>query len=75
MVTGGSRGIERAIYLRLGLEGTNVLVNYANGIEAAEGVVKILGGENAVSVKTDAGHVQESAKFVDATIQKFGKLE
>src|SRR5205814_4900134 len=36
MVTGGSRGIGRAIAVALGAEGYNVVVNYARNAAAAE---------------------------------------
>ena len=39
LVTGASRGIGRAIALKLASEGANILVNYANNVSAAEGVV------------------------------------
>jgi 3-oxoacyl-[acyl-carrier protein] reductase len=51
LVTGGSRGIGRAIALRLGLEGNHVLVNYrSNEAEAFSTLEKIrsAGGEGAL---------------------------
>lgn len=75
IVTGGSKGIGRAVALRLGRDGAKVVVNYASGVEAAEEVVELIGRENAVAVKADAGSVEDITKLVDTTIQKFGKLE
>ena len=40
LVTGGSRGIGRAISLRLAEMGANVAVNYANSQSAAEEVAR-----------------------------------
>ncbi len=52
LVTGGSRGIGRAIALRLAAEGAYVVVNYAKNREAAEEVVSSIekaGGRARVS--------------------------
>eukprot|EP00470_Lotharella_oceanica_P013451 CAMPEP_0170185736 /NCGR_PEP_ID=MMETSP0040_2-20121228/37367_1 /TAXON_ID=641309 /ORGANISM="Lotharella oceanica, Strain CCMP622" /LENGTH=300 /DNA_ID=CAMNT_0010432243 /DNA_START=44 /DNA_END=946 /DNA_ORIENTATION=- len=55
IVTGGSRGIGKAIALALGSEGCRVIVNYAKSADAAEKVVeeiKELGGDG-VAVAAD----------------------
>jgi len=55
IVTGGSRGLGRAISLALGKEGCRVVVNYAASADAAEKVVadiKELGGDG-VAVQAD----------------------
>ncbi|MEM6530032.1 MAG: SDR family NAD(P)-dependent oxidoreductase, partial [Chloroflexota bacterium] len=40
IVTGGSRGIGRAIALELGTSGATVIVNYNRSADAAEDVVE-----------------------------------
>jgi 3-oxoacyl-[acyl-carrier protein] reductase len=75
IVTGGSKGIGRATALRLASDGAKVVVNYSSGAEAAEEVVKEIGAENAIAIKADCGNIEEITKLVDATIQKFGKLD
>ena len=40
LITGGSRGIGRAICLELAKEGANIIVNYASNKNAADGTVK-----------------------------------
>ena len=55
VVTGGSRGLGRAIALKLGEAGCKVVVNYANSAAAAEAVceeIKALGGAG-VAVQAD----------------------
>lgn len=44
IVTGGSRGIGRAIALALGAAGATVVVNYRSRIEAAQAVAQQIGG-------------------------------
>ena len=53
VVTGGSRGIGRAIALELASRGANVLVNYHSAAEAAQAVVAEIeaGGGRALAVK------------------------
>lgn len=56
MVTGGGRGIGRAIALELGRAGARVLVNYKGNAEAARATVEEIG--NAVAVGADVSTQQ-----------------
>ena len=65
LVTGASRGIGRAIALRLASEGASVAVNYAGNVKAAEEVkaeIEKLGGK-ALLVQAD---VADGAAVDDA---------
>lgn len=55
LVTGGSRGIGRAIALQLAAQGCNVAVNYSTRSDAAEEVVSAIidAGGNAIAVGAD----------------------
>lgn len=73
IVTGGSRGLGKAIALALGGEGCRVVVNYANSAEAAEKVVeeiKALGGDG-VAVQADASTQEGIAALFKATADAF----
>lgn len=77
LVTGGSRGIGRAIALELGKQGANVAVNFSGNEAMANGVVdeiKASGSEAAVFQCdiSDAAAVQEMVKSVVST---FGRLD
>ncbi|QEH38484.1 3-oxoacyl-[acyl-carrier-protein] reductase FabG [Aquisphaera giovannonii] len=77
LVTGSSRGIGRAIAVRLAGDGAAVVVNYAGNAEAADAVVgevEALGGR-AVAVKADVASVAEVARLFDEAIGHFGKLD
>ncbi len=77
LVTGGSRGIGRAVSEKLAALGASVAVNYVHGKEAAEQVVAAItsaGGE-AFAVGADVGDPDEAAGLVATVIERFGKLD
>lgn len=75
IVTGGSKGIGRAISLRLAADGARVIVNYSSDSASAEETVNAIGKDQAVAIKADAGNVQQIGRLVDETIKAFGKLD
>jgi 3-oxoacyl-[acyl-carrier protein] reductase len=67
VVTGGSRGIGRAIAERLAEDGALVCVNYRGNAEAAAEVVKAIkadGGE-AFALQGDVGSIEQIARFFE----------
>ena len=74
LVTGGSRGIGRAISLELARAGARVGVNYARGAEAAEQVVGEIrsGGGEAVALQGDVADPDQAAGLVGAIEEAFG---
>lgn len=74
LVTGGSRGIGRAISLELARAGARVAVNYAARPDAAEEVVAAIraaGGE-AVALKGNVADPTQAAALVEQTEAAFG---
>jgi NAD(P)-dependent dehydrogenase (short-subunit alcohol dehydrogenase family) len=68
VVTGASRGIGRAIALRLARDGALVCVNYHGNAEAARSVVEEIeweGGE-AFALQADVGSVEQLGRFFEA---------
>lgn len=65
VITGASRGIGRAIALRLAKDGALVAVNYQKNSQAAEAVVGDItkAGGQAFSVQGDMGSVEEIRRF------------
>ena len=73
IVTGGSRGLGKAIALALGGEGCKVVVNYASSAAAAEAVVeeiKSLGGDG-VAVQADMGTIDGVKSLFKATADAY----
>ena len=77
VVTGGSRGIGRAIAIEFGKNGANVVINYVSSDAEAEKVaeeIKSLGG-NAILVKGDVSSFEEGKKLIDETVKVFGTID
>jgi 3-oxoacyl-[acyl-carrier protein] reductase len=64
LVTGGSRGIGRAIALELGRAGADVIVGYRTGREEAEAVATEIGGR---AVEADVSAPEPAKALVDAS--------
>jgi NAD(P)-dependent dehydrogenase (short-subunit alcohol dehydrogenase family) len=77
LVTGASRGIGRAIALKLASEGANILVNYANNASAAEGVVDEIRelGVRSESYQADVSDRTACEAMVDSAIEIFGQID
>ena len=76
VVTGGGRGVGRAISLAYAQEGANIIVNYAGNEKAANEVVEMVRkmGRKAVAVKGDVGQEADARKIVEACVQNFGSI-
>jgi 3-oxoacyl-[acyl-carrier protein] reductase len=75
LVTGGSRGIGRAIAVELGKAGASVVVGYNAGAEAAEAVAGEIGGRAVqadVSSADDAQRLVEEAGDLDILVNNAG---
>jgi 3-oxoacyl-[acyl-carrier protein] reductase len=75
IITGGSKGIGRATALRLARDGAKVVINFSSDSSAADEVVKLIGPENCIAIKADAGDVSQLEMLVAETIKVFGKID
>ncbi len=77
VVTGGSRGIGRAIAIRLAQEGARVIVTYVHGEKAAYeviGKIKAEGGE-AYAYQFDVSDYEATQKAFENIFDKFGRVD
>ena len=77
LVTGGSRGIGRAICLELARQGANVAVNYAGNAKAAEETVEACKalGVQAVAIQADVADAAACEAMVKEVLARFGRLD
>ena len=77
VVTGGSRGIGRAIGLRLARQGADVCFSYRGNEAAAESTVaEIVGlGRRALAVQGDAADPEAADHLVKSALEAYGKVD
>lgn len=77
LVTGGSRGIGRAICLALAKEGTKLTINYVRNRQAAQqtlsGVEELR--VEAIMVKADVSQAHQVKEMIDQTLTRFGQID
>ena len=77
IVTGGSRGIGRAVCVALAKQGCNVVVNYCHGAEPAEQTAALCRAEGvqAVTVQADVSTAEGCKALFDAAAEAFGRVD
>ncbi|EHR1328672.1 MAG: 3-oxoacyl-[acyl-carrier-protein] reductase [Clostridium perfringens] len=77
IVTGGTRGIGRAIALKLADHGANIVINYRNSDKEAEELKGILEekGVKVLAVKCDISNFEDSKNLMDKCKEVFGKID
>ncbi|MFE2510808.1 SDR family oxidoreductase [Streptomyces naganishii] len=77
VVTGGSRGIGRAVSRRLAQDGLRVVVNYAQDAAAAEETVAEIAAEGgqAIAVRADVADEEAVAALFDRAEKEFGGVD
>jgi len=76
IVTGASRGIGRAIALRLAADGFRIVVNYAGNAAKADKVVAAIGaaGGQAIAVQADVSQPDDVQRLFATAIESFGAI-
>lgn len=77
LVTGASRGIGRAIALRLAAEGADVAVNFAGSAAKAEEVKNAIieMGRKAIAIQADVKDASSVAGMVEEVKKTFGRID
>jgi 3-oxoacyl-[acyl-carrier protein] reductase len=77
VVTGGGRGIGRAICLAYAKEGADVIVNYASRDQPAQETVEAIQslGRRAVALKGNVAVKAEAEKVIQSAVEHFGRID
>jgi enoyl-[acyl-carrier protein] reductase III len=77
LVTGGGRGIGRAIALKLASQGTDIIVNFFRHRESAEKTAKDIEtlGVKAETIRANVGDPAKIEEMFDMIGNKFGRLD
>jgi len=77
VVTGGGRGIGRAICLAFAKEGADVILNYASRDQPAQEVVELIGkiGRKAVAVKGNVAVKADVERIIQTAIENFERID
>jgi len=77
IITGGTRGIGRAIALELAKNGCNIVFNYSKSADAANALVTEIEsmGEKALSFQVNAASFEGARNMVKEVKEKFGRID
>lgn len=80
LITGGSRGIGRAICIALAKEGYDIAFNYVSGDETNPNVVETLQlvleqGVQVLSIKSNIASFKECEAMFDTVMEKYGRVD
>ena len=77
IVTGGTRGIGRAIVIKLAQQGADVAFTYAKSVQDAEALAKDVEkiGRRALALQMDVRDFEKSKELIEKTKAHFGKLD
>ena len=77
IVTGASRGIGKAIALKLASLGANVVINYRSSLASAEELIKEIKscGGSALAVKADVSSYNEAEMLIKETVLRYGTVD
>ena len=77
LVTGGSRGIGKAVVALFASCGAHVVVNYVRDETAAEETVKMAQeqGVKAVAIRADVSQLDQAEQLLRETVEHFGRVD
>jgi 3-oxoacyl-[acyl-carrier protein] reductase len=77
LVTGGSRGIGKAVVDLFASYGAHVAVNYVNDEAAANATVSMAQahGVKALAIQADVSHLDQAEQLLQQTVEHFGRVD
>lgn len=75
VVTGGAKGIGRAIALKLAEDGFNIVVNYRSSLNSVEKVIDEIRerGSEAIAVQGDVSIFEDAKNIMKQAVDTFGR--
>lgn len=75
LITGGSRGIGKAVAEKCLKEGAKVVIDYKNSCEKIETLVKEYGEDKIITYKTDVSNADDVKQMITYVKEVFGHLD
>jgi 3-oxoacyl-[acyl-carrier protein] reductase len=77
VITGGARGIGKAIALKLAQSGVNLIINYNSNKEAAEALSREINSSSnrCIAIQGDISNPQEALKVTNSSLEYFKRLD
>ena len=77
LVTGGSRGIGKAVVALFASLGAHVAINYVTDKDAANATVEMARaqGVRALAIQANVSHLDEADRLVQETVEQFGRVD
>lgn len=75
IVTGGTRGIGKAIVYQYVAEGAKVVFSFRSSKDEADKIVQELGTDKVLGVQSDAGNMEDAQKLIQTTVDTFGRID
>ena len=77
IVTGSSRGIGRAIAIKLAELGANIILNYRNNVASVKEVIKEIEtkGVKVMAIQGDVSNFEDAKKVVDEAKERLGSID
>ena len=77
LVTGGSRGIGKAVVALFASYGTHVAVNYVRDEQAARASVEMARsrGVHSLAIQADVSKIDDAERLVQQTVEHFGRVD
>lgn len=77
LITGGSRGIGRAIAKKLSSLGCTIVINYNSNAAPAEELIEELRADNkeGLALQGDVSHFEDAKNIVDTTVKTYGSID
>lgn len=77
VVTGGTRGIGKAIALKLASQGAFIVINYKSNASAADNIIEMIEkmGSRAIAVQCDVGIYDEALRLIKEAADNFKSID